>query len=103
MGPKKYIEKMMSWYEQTFKKPAPKNISSPLEKGDHPEVDDTEMCDEEGIKQYQGMIGQLQWLVSLGRFDVFTATMTMSRFRAAPRVGAQKNLHLSQQHAGWVH
>ena len=33
------------------------------------------------------MIGALQWLVSLGRFDIFTATMTMSRFRVAPWVG----------------
>jgi hypothetical protein len=33
------------------------------------------------------MIGCLQWAVSLGRSDIQTATMTMSRFRAAPRQG----------------
>jgi hypothetical protein len=33
------------------------------------------------------MIGWLQWAVSLGRFDIQTATMTMSRFCAAPREG----------------
>ena len=33
------------------------------------------------------MIGALQWAISLGRFDVLTAVMTMSRFRAAPREG----------------
>jgi hypothetical protein len=33
------------------------------------------------------MIGCLQWAVSLRRFYVQTATMTMSRFRAAPRLG----------------
>jgi hypothetical protein len=33
------------------------------------------------------MIGCLQWAVSLSRFDIQTATMTMSRFRAAPRLG----------------
>jgi hypothetical protein len=43
--------------------------------------------DTEGIKKYQIMIGSLQWTVSLGRFDIQTATMTMSRFRAAPRQG----------------
>jgi hypothetical protein len=31
------------------------------------------------------MIGCLQWAVSLGGFDIQTATMTMSRFRVAPR------------------
>ena len=29
----------------------------------------------------------MQWAVSLGRFDIQTATMTMSRFRVAPRKG----------------
>jgi hypothetical protein len=33
------------------------------------------------------MIGCLQWAVSLGRFDIQTSTMTMSRFLAAPRIG----------------
>jgi hypothetical protein len=32
------------------------------------------------------MIGCLQWAVSLGRFDIQTATMTMSQFIAAPRL-----------------
>jgi hypothetical protein len=64
-----------------------KGITLPLDKGDHPEIDDTDESDIEGIKRYQTMIGCLQWAVSLGRFDVQTATMTMSRFRAAPRIG----------------
>ena len=85
-GPRKYIDKMMSWYEHTYGT-QPKQASSPLEKGDHPEVDDSEFTDDEGIKQYQAMIGQLQWLIALGRIDVFTATMSMSRWRACPRIG----------------
>lgn len=85
-GPKKYIEKMMAWYEKTYGE-KPKEATSPLEKADHPELDATELCGAEGIKQYQAMIGQLQWLVSLGRIDVFVAVMSMSRWRAAPRQG----------------
>ena len=65
----------------------PKEYTSPLEKGDHPEVDTSDKLDEEGIKKYQTMIGCLQWAISLGRFDIQTATMTMSRFRSAPRKG----------------
>jgi hypothetical protein len=41
---------------------------------------DIDELDEEGIKSYQTMIGSLQWAVSLGRFDMQTATMTMSHY-----------------------
>jgi hypothetical protein len=50
-------------------------------------MDDTEELDEDGINKYQTMIGCLQWEVSLGRFDIQTATMAMSRFHAALRIG----------------
>jgi hypothetical protein len=76
----------MNQFEQIFGC-KPKEITSPLEKGDHPEIDETVELDKDGIKKYQTMIGCLQWAVSLGRFDIQTATMTMSRFRAAPRIG----------------
>ena len=38
------------------------------------------------------MIGALQWVISLGRFDIATAVMTMSRFRVAPLEGHLKRL-----------
>jgi hypothetical protein len=65
----------------------PNKYTFPFKKGDHPEIDSKEELDEEGIKKYQTMIGCLQWEVSLGRFDIQTSTMTMSHFRAAPRIG----------------
>ncbi|NND72996.1 MAG: hypothetical protein HKN43_15585, partial [Rhodothermales bacterium] len=85
--PKKYIERMIEGYENMFgSKPAHK-YTSPLEKGDHPELDNSPELDMEGVKKYQSMIGALQWAISLGRFDITTAVMTMSSFRVAPRVG----------------
>ena len=60
-------------------KPSAK-MYSPLEKGDHPELDDSELLDAEGIQQYQLLIGSLQWAISLGRFDIATAVMSMSSF-----------------------
>ena len=54
--------------------------SSPLEKGDHPELDTSELLDPTGVQQYQSLIGSLQWAISLGRFDIATAVMTMSGF-----------------------
>jgi hypothetical protein len=83
-GPRKYISKMIGQLENMFGC-KPREYTSPLEKGDHPEVDTSEELDAEGTKRYQTMIGSLQRQVSLGTFDIQTATMTMSRFRAAPR------------------
>ena len=38
------------------------------------------------------MVGQLQWLVTLGRFNLHAHVATMSRFRAAPRQGHMDRL-----------
>jgi hypothetical protein len=84
--PKKYIEKMVDTYARIFGS-NPKAIGSPLEPNDHPELDDSPLCGPADIQNYLTLIGQLQWLIALGRFDIFTATMTLSRYRAAPRVG----------------
>ena len=84
--PKKYIEKMLENYERIFGK-MPRKYHSPLEKGDHPETDTSDLLDEEQTKIYQSLIGALQWVIQIGRFDVCTAVMTLSRFRAAPRQG----------------
>jgi hypothetical protein len=61
--------------------------SSPLEKGDHPETNDMEFLDAIGTQQYQSLTGALQWSVSIGQFDITTAVMTMSSFRAMPHLG----------------
>ena len=84
--PRRYIGKMMDTFERIFKE-KPKKAKTPLIGGDHPELVDSELLDEEGTSHFQTLIGQLQWVITIGRFDVFTATMTLSRFRAAPRKG----------------
>ena len=86
MAPRKYIDKCVGNYERMFGE-KPKKASSPLVKGDHPELDTSELLDTAGQRIYQSLIGSLQWAIQIGRFDVATATMTMSRFRAAPRQG----------------
>ena len=42
--------------------------------------------------KYLTMVGQLRWLVTLGRFDIHAQVATMSRFRAAPRQGHMERL-----------
>jgi Reverse transcriptase (RNA-dependent DNA polymerase) len=85
-APKKYIEKMLETYVRMFGS-KPRQYTSPLDKGDHPELDDSEELDLEGTKKFQSMIGAMQWAVQIGRFDIATAVMTLSSFRANPRQG----------------
>ena len=87
MDPIKYIEKMMQGYKQLFGKLPSTKPRSPLEDGDHPELDTTEFLDEDDTQKYQSLIGSLQWLITLGRWDIQTSVMTLSSFRAKPRKG----------------
>jgi hypothetical protein len=87
LGPKSYIDRMAMQYEAMFGKKPKAAYTSPLSGNDHPEVDMSPLLDEEGITQYQSLLGVLQWMITLGRFDICTAVMTMSGFRTAPREG----------------
>jgi hypothetical protein len=87
LAPKKYIEKMIANYERLFGTSPRQTFSSLLEKGDHLEMDNSELLDDEGVKIYQSLIGALQGVVTIGHFDINTAVMTLSSFRAAPRKG----------------
>jgi hypothetical protein len=62
-GPRKYITMIMDHFKNMYGC-KPKEYTSPLEKGDHPEFGTSEVFDEDGIKKYQTMIGCLQWAVS---------------------------------------
>ena len=85
--PKKYIERMMASYLQMFNEQPKSNVSSPLEHGDHPELDTSALLDPDETQKYQSLVGAMQWAVSIGRIDITTAVMTLSSFRAAPRKG----------------
>jgi hypothetical protein len=87
MAPQRYIEKMIANYERMFGAPPSQKYMAPLEKGDHPELDISDLLGPDQIKTYQSLIGSLQWAITLGRFDIMTAVVTLSAFRAAPRKG----------------
>ena len=84
--PRRYVNKILESYERMFKE-KPRKSRPPFEGGDHPELDTSELCDEHQTKQFQTLIGQLQWLISLGRSDIAVHVMSLSRFRAQPRKG----------------
>jgi hypothetical protein len=91
-APHKYIDKLVALYERMFgSKPKTNKITSPWVKGDHPEIDDYAFLEEEGTQQYQSLIRQFQWEISMGGFDIAVPIITMSAFRSAPIKG-----HLNQ-------
>jgi len=87
LDPKRYIEKMVQAYEQLYGEKPSTKFHSPLEHNDHPELDTSEFLNDDGIQQYQSLIGSLQWAISISRWDIQTAVMSMSSFRAQPRKG----------------
>ena len=84
---RKYIEKMIANYTCNFNEPPKQAYTSPIEKGDHPELDTSAFLDASDIVTYHSLLGALQWTVSIGRFDIHTAVMTLSGAREAPRHG----------------
>ena len=96
--PRRYVNKILESYERMFME-KPRKSRPPLEGGDHPELDTSELCDEHQTKQFQTLIGQLQWLISLGRFDIAVHVMSLSRFRAQPR---KKHLDRAKRIVGYL-
>jgi hypothetical protein len=70
-----------------------------MEKGDSPEIDQSEELGADEISLYQSLIGALQWAMTLGEFDTLVAVMSMSHFRINPRVGHLERL---KQLSGYI-
>jgi len=85
-APKKHIEKILDNYRRIHGV-WPKPATSPLTDGDHPDLDTSELLNEDDQKMYQSLIGAPQWVIQIGRFDVQTTAMTLSCYRAIPRQG----------------
>ena len=87
MDPGKYVERMEEAYVQHFKTKPVQRHRSPLQKGDHPELNTTPFLGDDEKEIYMSLVGSAQWSISIGRFDIQSAIMTMSKFRSAPRRG----------------
>ena len=64
--PEKYIDKLADTYKRLFNEDPPKGYKTPLDKNDHPELDTSEIPEGDMAVKYLTMVGQLQWLVTLG-------------------------------------
>ena len=69
----------MEWTLRSYMSPEDPNYS--------PELDETPLLGLEHHSQYRMIIGSLNWLVTLGRYDIYHAASTMARYGMAPREG----------------
>jgi len=67
-----------------------KNYGSPMEVGDHPEQDETDILYGKDVSIYQMLVGSAHWAVGLGRFDIQYATNTLAWYASMPRAGHLK-------------
>ena len=70
MSPTKYIVWMVNNYSRIFGVKPKIVYTSPLESGDHPELDTSKELNSADTQNYQSLIGSLQWVISLGRMDI---------------------------------
>ena len=94
--PRRYVNKILESYERMFKE-KPRKSRPSFEGGDHPELDRSELCDEHQTKQFQTLIRQLQWLISLGHFDI--AVHVMHFQGSEPNLGRDTLI----EPKGWLH
>ena len=85
-----YIEQAVERLERTLGQQFPSSYNSPMLENDHPEIDDTELCDAKGVTLYRSIIGSLNWINTLGRMDIAFALQSLARFNMAPRIGHLK-------------
>ena len=90
-GAKTYVKKLLKNYQIMFGE-LPKEWSAPLDKNDHPEIDDSYLLNEIDTKKYQSLIGALNWAITIGRFDIQPSVVSLSTFRVAPRAGHLERL-----------
>ena len=86
MSAKTYIKNVTDRIEKVMECTL-KNYGSPMETGDHPEMDESDLLLATEIPIYQMLLGCAQWAVTLGRFDIQYATNTLARFNTMPRQG----------------
>jgi len=84
-----YITQVCDRIEKMFEKEL-RHYGSPLDPAYHPEVDQSVLLPPLMITKYQMLVGSANWVVTLGRFDVYFAVSTMARYNIAPREGHLK-------------
>ena len=90
MDLKWYIERMIDSNKPILRQSSYADYNSPLEKCDHPKLDNIELLDLKGIDQHQSLIRMMQCVIYLGHMDITTAVIMLLRFRSVIRHGYLK-------------
>ena len=86
LSAKTYIQNTVAKFEKDLQHSL--RVSKiPMTEGLHPELDDTPLLDASLTTKFRAIVGSLNWIVTLGRFDVMYATNTLARFSMHPREG----------------
>jgi hypothetical protein len=64
-----------------------KGYETPMDPKYHPEIDESELLDGDNVSKYRMLTGALNWIVTLGRYDVHYTASTMARYNMLPRQG----------------
>ena len=79
---KNVIPKFESLFGETFK-----TVRTPMAEDYHPEMEDSPFLSNDDAARFRSVIGSLNWVITLGRFDVNYATSALSRFNMAVTQG----------------
>ena len=64
-----------------------KGYMNPMDPHYHAEVDGSDFLEGDEISKYRMMVGSLNWLVTLGRYDIHYTVCTLARHMMIPRKG----------------
>ena len=64
-----------------------RKYSTPFCESYHAELDESPLVPPDRISDYQSLLGSGNWIITLGRFDIYYAINTLSRYSMAPREG----------------
>ncbi len=79
-----YIKNVFERLEKLFEM-CLKSYESPMVENYCPEQDDTPFLEGSEVSKYQMVIGCLNWIVTLGRFEIHFAASTLARYSTFPR------------------
>ena len=76
-----------------------KGYNNPMDPGYHTEVDDSDFLVGESISKCQMMVESLNWLITLGHYDIHYTVTTLARHMMMPRQG---HLHAMRRVFGYL-
>ena len=85
---------MFDCYYRIFGAEPKLSFSTPLQKGNHPELDAKIFLCADDAQQHHYLISTLHWAFPLDRIDIDASIMTMKSFRVEPRTGHAGNINM---------